>query len=225
MAKNKNIEFLSPCFRNLPKEEITGLYTHKTQITYLPHETILKQGAFASHVLFVNSGLVRVFLQTGAQKHINIRIARQGDFLAFSSLFNSNVYPYSAVALRESNICMLNKDALRDVFFKNPDFAQEITALNCRNEQRYLDIITNISYKQMRGKLASVLLYLSSEEFEGDHVFESLSRAEIADFATISVESTVKFLKEFEKEQIISLQGKDITILNKSVLQEINQKG
>ncbi|MDA3882987.1 MAG: helix-turn-helix domain-containing protein [Bacteroidales bacterium] len=77
----------------------------------------------------------------------------------------------------------------------------------------------------MRGKLPSTLLYLSFQKFECDNVYEYLSRSDIDDFATISLESTVKFLKEFEKENIISLEGKRIRILNRNVLEEIQHKG
>ena len=57
----------------------------------------------------------------------------------------------------------------------------------------------------MRGKLASALLYLTSEKFKNDNVFQYLTRQDIADFASITVESTVKFLKEFEKEGLTQL--------------------
>jgi CRP/FNR family transcriptional regulator len=77
----------------------------------------------------------------------------------------------------------------------------------------------------MRGKLASSLLYLSQEEFAGENVFDFLTRQDIADFASISVESAIKFLKEFEKEEIVSLNGKKIHILNALKLEQISKAG
>lgn len=225
MSEKKKIEVLSPCFRNLSKEDIDMLNPQKTQITYYNREIIMKQGAFASHILFITKGLVLVFLQTDSNKRVNIRIAHPGDYLAFSALFTSQTYLYSAIALTETTICMLDKKAVRKLYFKNNDFAEKITSHNSCNEGRYIDIINSISYKQMRGKLAATLLYLSAQEIENNTVFEHLSRSDIADFATISIESTVKFLKEFEKEHIISLEGKGIKIINKDFLEEIQHKG
>jgi len=195
---------------------------NKTQLTFFKGETIFKQGAFASHVLFVNKGLVRIYLQTDKNKQVNIRIAKQGDFMAFSSIFGKNTYLYSAVSLKDSTICMIDKEALKKLLLKNPAFAMQINSKNCHNESRYIDIIHNVSYKQMRGKLASALIYLSSDEFKDEDVYEYLTRQNIADFASISVESAVKFIKEFEKEGIIDLHGKRITIQNKKTLEEIN---
>lgn len=221
----KGIEITSDCFQELGFEDLQIITKNKKQLTFFKDETIFKQGAFAPHVLFVNQGLVRVYVQTDKNKQINIRIAKRGDLMAFSSIFKKNTYLYSAVALKDSSICMIDKEALTKLLLKNPDFAMKINSKNCFNETRYIDIIQNISYKHMRGKLASALLYLSSDEFIDENVYEYLTRQNIADFASISVESAVKFIKEFEKEKIIALDGKKILILDYKKLEAINIVG
>ncbi len=213
------------CFRDLPPEDLALLNDRKTQLLYSEGENIFKQGAFAPYVMLIISGLVKVYLQTGSNRQINIRLARTGDFLAFQSVFGENVYPYSTIALKESVICMINKDGLKELLLRNPVFAMEITSRNCRNETLYLEILKNLSYKQMRGKLASSLLYLSSEEFAGEEVFSYLQRQDIADFASISPESAVRFLKEFEKEGIIRLDGRNIEVIDRKILGEISRRG
>ena len=215
----------SKCFQYLYPDELEFINSRKTQITYLKSETIFKQGAFAPYILYVVDGLVRVFLQTGSIKQLNIRLTKQGDFMAFSSVFGDNIYNCSAVALKDSTICMIEKTALKQLLMKNADFAMRITSRNCRNEGRYLDIIQNTSNKQMRGKLASSLLYISSEEFLEEDVFQYLTRQDIANFASITIESAVKFIKEFEKEGILKLKGKDLKIINKDKLEEIAKRG
>ena len=215
----------SGCFRLLNTDEMDFISTKKTQVNYLKGETVFKQGAFAPYVLYIVEGLIKVFLQTGTTKQLNIRLAKQGDFLAFSSVFGENIYNYSALALKDSLVCMIDKAALKQLLMKNVDFAMQITTRNCQNEGRYLDILQNISYKQMRGKLASALIYLSAEEFLEEEVFQYLTRQDIADFASITIESTVKFLKEFEKENIIGLNGKDIKIFNNEKLADLARRG
>ena len=215
----------SRCFQYLDPDELEFLDSRKKQITYLKGETIFKQGAFAPFILYVVDGLIRVYIQTGSKKQLNIRLAKKGDFLAFSSVFGDNIYNYSAVALKDSTICMIDKTAMKQLLMKNADFAMRIPSMNCRDEGRYLDIIESISYKQMRGKLASALLYLSSEEFLEEDVFRYLSRQDIADFASITIESAVKFIKEFENEGILKLVGKEIEIVDKGKLEEISKRG
>ena len=146
-------------------------------------------------------------------------------YIPFSSIFGKNTYLYSAIALKDSSICMINKEALKKALLENPDFAMQINSKNCHNEERYLSIIHNVSYKQMRGKLSSALIYLASDDFREENVYEHLTRQNIADFASISVESAVKFIKEFEKEGIIDLDGKNIRIKDPKKLEEINMRG
>lgn len=228
MDINSNNNYLNnnfDCFHSLEFDDLQIINSKKTRISFFKGETIFKQGAFAPHVLFINSGLVKVYLQTDRNKQVNIRIAKQGNFMAFSSIFRKNTYLYSAVALKDSTICMVDKQALKKLLLQNTDFAMQMNSKNCDNENRYIDIIYNLSHKQMRGKLASALIYLSQDEFKDDNIFEYLSRQDIANFASITVESAVKFIKEFEKEGIITLDGKKITIKDPISLEDINIKG
>ena len=80
-------------------------------------------------------------------------------------------------------------------------------------------------YKQMHGRLADVLLYLDTMKYNNESIFAYLSRKEIADFAGLSTESTVKLLKGFEQDGLIRLIDKDIEVLNRENLIEISKRG
>jgi len=220
---NRKIE--PDCFQLISREDLEALSENRTQITYLKGETIFKQGAFAPHVLFIQSGLVRVYLQTGRNKVQNLWISRRGDFLAFSSLFGERTYSYSAVAMKDAELLMIDKESLRKLLKTNPEFGFRITSKNLKSEKHMMELVASLSYKQMRGKLATALLYLDSEILRGEEVFSHLTRQDIADFASISVESVIKFLKEFEKEGILSLNNKDIIISDPERLWDINTTG
>lgn len=224
-ANCTNCEHFSKCFQHLFPDELEFISNKKIQLTYLTGETLFKQGAFAPYVLFVIKGIVKVYIQTGSNKQLNIRLAMEGDYLAFSSVFDENIYNYSAVALKDSIVCMIDKTALRKLFLNNAEFAMNITSRNCKNEAWMLDMIKNITYKQMRGKLASALIYLSAEKFLAQDIFLFLTRKDIADFASITTESTIRFIKEFEKEGILKLDGKNIVISNRKILDDIARNG
>jgi len=55
--------------------------------------------------------------------------------------------------------------------------------------------------------------------------FQYLSRQDIADFASVSTESAIKFTKEFEKGGILKLEGKEIKIVDKDKMMEIAERG
>ncbi len=206
----------------LKPEEVDSISAQKTQIMYLKGETLFKQGAFATHVLYIIDGLIKTYFQTGPNKLINIQICKAGDFLAFPSVFGSKVYNYSAQALKDTKVCMIDKEAMRDLIVKNSDFAITIASNNVSHEEHLLEILKTVSYKQMRGKLASALLYLSSDSFKDENVFQYLNRQDIAEFAALTPESAIRFLKEFEKEGLIKLDGKNISILELAELAAIS---
>ncbi|WP_297093767.1 Crp/Fnr family transcriptional regulator [uncultured Draconibacterium sp.] len=206
-------------------KNLDNLNAYKTRVQYLKGETIFKQGAFAPYVMYVVEGLVKVYLQTGIDKNMSISVASEGEFLAFSSVFGEPVHTYSAQAISNTQICMIEKESLKKILLDNPEFALKITSQNYQNERHLFEVIKNISYKQMRGKLASALLYLGQEEFLKQNIFEFLTRQDIADFASISAESAIKFLKEFEKENIITLNGKNIIVDDAAQLLNISKNG
>lgn len=212
-------------FDDLFAEDLEILNQHKTRISYLKGENIFKQGAFAPYVIYVVQGLVKIYLQTGFEKQINVGVAGSGAFLAFSSVFGENIHTYSTQAITDAEICMIDKESLKNALLNNPKFALQVTSKNYRNEKHLLEILKNVSYKQMRGKLASALLYLSQDDFLAQGIFKNLSRQDIADFASISTESAIKFLKEFEKEGILKLKGKDIVIDDRIQLGQISKNG
>ena len=115
-------------------------------------------------MIYIRSGLVRVYLQNGHHKKINLSIAKSGEFLAFSSLFGQETYTYSAVALKDSEICMIDKEGLKQLLYNNNEFAMRITSGYQIHENHLLNIIASISHQQMRGKLATVLLYLTTKD-------------------------------------------------------------
>ncbi len=80
-------------------------------------------------------------------------------------------------------------------------------------------------YNQMNGRMADTLLYIDSLKNEKAEIFQLLSRKDLADFAGISTESTVKLLKIFEKEGLIELHEKDIKIVKQDALLEISRWG
>lgn len=213
------------CFRDLTTEELEQLNRGKTELTYLAGENLFKQGAFSTHLLLITRGLVKVYLQTGREKQLNLQLAQTGDFLGFASLFGETLHGTSAVALTDTEVCMIDKEQMRTILLNNAQFAMRITSRNYRNERQLLTIIANMTYKQMRGKLASTLLYLSGENFSDQNLFQYLSRQDLANFASVATESAIKLLKEFERDGIIALEGKGITILNKTELEKIERLG
>jgi CRP-like cAMP-binding protein len=218
-------EIQAPCFQALSQEEVALIQKSRTQVHFRKGENLTKQGAFASYVLFVIKGLVRQFVEGDGERNFNLSIIQSGDFIGLSALFGNPIFNYSSIAITDTVVYLVEKEALLQIIKKNSTFSYDIIKHYNEQNNSLFEIIKCIQYKQMNGRLADALLYLSSDQFYGHEIFSNLSRKDLADFAGISTESTVKLLKQFEKEGLLKLDEKNIIISNKLVLLEISKRG
>jgi len=215
----------APCFAKLLPEEIELVKDSKTQVLFRKGENLTKQGAFASSVLYVVDGLVRQYVIGDANRNFNLRIIQSGEFIGLSAAFSKHTYDYSTVAIKDTLVCLIEKDAISGLVISNGSFGYGLINRVFENHSSMFDTIRSVMYKQMHGRLADVLLYLDTIHYNNESIFGLLSRTEIADFAGLSMESTVKLLKEYEKDGLIKLINKDIKILLRDALIEISKRG
>lgn len=215
----------APCFQLLHEDEVAIMRGSRTQVFFRKGENLTKQGTFASYVLFVMEGFVKQYVEDGSDRNFNLQIIRPGEFIGLSVVFGENIYSYSATAMSDTRVYLIEKEAIAKVIELNGRFAYKIIQRYCEQTTSLFGTLKGIMFKQMHGHLADTLLYLSSDRFEDNEVIGQLSRREIAEFAGISTESAVKLLKSFEKDGIIRLEEKKIVILNRDLLLEISRRG
>lgn len=215
----------APCFKLLSLEEIELVRASKTQVLFRKGDNLTKQGAFASYVLFVISGLARQYLESDQNRNYNLRIIKPGEFVGLSAVFSKNIFNYSSVAVTDCHVFLVEKEAISKVIMQNGMFGFSIIKRYCEQNTDLLSVVSKLMYKQMNGRLADTLLYIESLKTENETIFQLLSRKDLADFAGISTESAVKLLKSFEKDGLIKLDSKDISLLNIPAIQEISKKG
>src|SRR5512133_1544324 len=211
----------APCFQTLSPEEVELVRASKTQILFRKGDNLTKQGAFASYVLFIISGLARQYVEGGSARNYNLRIIKPGEFVGLSAVFTKNTFNYSSIAITDCQVFLIEKDAIAKVVKQNGMFGFTMITRYCEQNANLFDTLRTVIYKQMNGRIAETLLYIDGFKTENPNIFQLLSRKDIADFAGISTESTVKLLKSFEKDGLIELNEKDIQVINRNGLLEI----
>ena len=215
----------APCFQMLSPEEVELVRASKTQILFRKGDNLTKQGAFASYVLFIISGLARQYVEGDSNKNYNLRIIKSGEFVGLSAVFTKNTFNYSSIALTDCQVFLVEKDAIAKVVKQNGMFSFTMITRYCEQNANLFDTLRTVMYKQMNGRIAETLLYIDGFKTDNPNIFQLLSRKDIADFAGISTESAVKLLKSFEKDGLIELNEKDIVVVNQNGLLEISKKG
>lgn len=215
----------APCFQALPAEAVDLIQGSKTQVLFRKGDNLTKQGAFASYVLFVAKGLAIQYVEGDAHKSYNLRLIQPGEFVGLYSVFEQNTFNYSSVALTDCHVILVEKATLTQVMLSNGTFGLSLMRRYSEQNVNLFDTLRTVIFKQMNGRFAETLLYIDSFKIEYPHVFQLLTRKDLADFAGISTESAVKLLKALEKEGAIQLNTKDISILNYEMLKEVSKRG
>jgi CRP-like cAMP-binding protein len=215
----------APCFQMLLTEEVEIVRASKTQVLFRKDDNLTKQGAFASYVLFIIDGYAKQYLEGDGIKNFNLRIIKPGEFVGLSAVFSENTFNYSSIALTDCHVFLVEKEAIAKLTRQNGMFGFNIIKRYCQQNTNLMNSVRSLMYKQMNGRMADALLYIDGLKSEKAEIFQLLSRKDLADFAGISTESTVKLLKIFEKDGLIMLHEKDINILNHETLLEISRKG
>jgi len=198
---------------------------NKIMVTYRKGEILVKVGEFPAGVKTILEGFVKVFVEGPGHRHIIMKILCPGDFLGLASICGCVTYSYTATALNDCLVCSIERDTVRELIGKSGKFAYEVAKWYCLNYDRAYAKITSLGFKRLPGKMADVLFYLDQSRYRDHAIYEHLSRKELADMAGITTESAVRILSEFDKSGIISLSGKEITILDYTRLEQISRAG
>jgi len=216
----------SACFKQLSTSELKLNDKHRVQLNYKKGETIFKQGSFANHIHFIKSGLVKVYIEIpNSEKNLVINILPSGNLLGLPSIYGNKVYTYTVTAIENTTICIIEKNIIKDLIEKNGKFAADIikTMNHCSNST--YDRFISLTHKQLNGRLADTLIYLS-EEIYNTHKFKlSLSRADLAELTGMSTMSVVKVIKDFKDNKIIKNESGSIEIINMPLLKRISEIG
>jgi len=212
------------CFVQRTKNAEEFYKMQKPHIRYKKGETIVKEGARVTDILYVVEGLVKTFIE-GPDKNIIIKLLNSDDFIGLTSLFGDDTYYFTAAALKETKICIINREGIKDLITQCCDFSRELSNWYCKNYNIMLTKCLNLGLRQLNGKLANTLLYLNREEFKEIDIFSYISRKDLAELSGMSMESVVRILSEFKDENIIEIQGKKIEIKDLERLKMINQRG
>ncbi len=77
------------CFSFLTADDNLMLDNNTVTITYKKGETICKQGSFASNIIFLEKGLVKIYLE-GNPKNLILTITPSGHIIGVPSIFEGN---------------------------------------------------------------------------------------------------------------------------------------
>lgn len=221
----ENCNERSPLFSLLSSEELSIMNANRFEVVFNSGENIVKQGTSASHMIMITRGMAKLYLEGFDKKNLLLEIISPWKLFGGPGLFTDYRFHYSVSALMDTSACFIATENVRKVMRKNPDFAEALLKHCGINGVSNFQRLISLTQKQMHGRLADVLLYLSERIYFSNHFSLNITRQEIGEMSNMTKESATRILKEFEHAGIIKLETKDITLLDVEKLKQLSLHG
>ncbi|MFO8128881.1 MAG: Crp/Fnr family transcriptional regulator [Bacteroidales bacterium] len=209
----------------LTDQELDLLCISTTKVTFQRGEKIIKQDSFCQNIVFIKSGIYKIH-QTGPINRDEIlKVDKGPQFVGIPDAFAGKVHTYSVSALTETIACMIDFQGFRDLIEKNGKFSTEILKTMSRTLIEHYGNCVNKIQKQLTAFLADSLLYFTDHIYERDEFEMPLTRKEWGEFIGTTRESVTKIVHALIESEIIEVNGRNIRVINKDLLQKISNTG
>ncbi len=191
----------------LSAEELLMLSAHTRLVNYQSGDELAGEKMPAESYATVIRGVVKLTkrLEDGRQQIVGLQFAP--DLLG---RLNANENAVSVEAASDVNLCRIPKAALERMVKSNPALAERLMAQALRELDEARDWMVTLGRKTAAEKVASFLLliatHLDPETVGEKRRFElPLSRADIADFLGLTVETVSRQLSKLRTDGVISI--------------------
>lgn len=218
IVKNLIFEHMSTKFQ----EEMCS---SKKELLFKKGDVIVSQGQPVDEFIYLKSGLVKLHQQKPFHHDVIIFIAKPFDFITLLTIFSETHYQYSITALEDTEVCKFSYDKLREMILSNANFAFAIIQRMSCVTNKIITSTTELNRKNLRGRIAQILLFFSEEIYQNPNFTLPITRKEIGELIGMTTENVIRIISEFNKDGLIHLDGKHIEILESNRLKAIAEKG
>ena len=218
-------DFSLPFMNLLTSEQTEFIAKNSNVVNYKNKDVIFLQNTRTSHIMFIKSGLVKVYKEGRNGKVLIIRIDTPTNFLGLMSVFGHDIHQYSAAAIDNTEICFIDITSFRNLIKENGLYALKLMNILSLEGLFLFDRVMSQSHKQLPGRIADVLLYFAEKIYHSTTFTLPLTRRELAELAGTTKESFIRTLTEFRNDKIIELNGSDVEIKSVKIIKTLSELG
>jgi CRP/FNR family transcriptional regulator len=171
-----------------------------------PHQLIFQEGDPARDVFNVLEGTVKLYKSLPDGRTQIVGFLFPGDFLGLSS---TNEYAYSAEAIDKVKVCRFERRQLTNMFGNLPKLVDRLLRMSTDDLSAAQEQMLLLGRKTAREKVLSFLVAMSERAKKrgqsGNPVVLTMSRAEIADYLGLTVETVSRTLTKLREEGVLKL--------------------
>ncbi|NJB72175.1 DNA-binding response OmpR family regulator [Saonia flava] len=182
-------------------------------------EVVFNEGNHSNNIYLILKGVVKCHKMDEDGKELITSLHPADDFLGFTSFLENIPYQESATAVEDVELVAISKENLKEVLSKNQSISFELMELLTENITGMKEQLLQMAYSSVRKKTAQTLLQFAEILDKKKDEPIKISRNDLASVAGIATESLIRTLSGFKKEGLISIEGRNIKIIELQSLQ------
>ncbi|CUB04003.1 fumarate/nitrate reduction transcriptional regulator Fnr [Marinomonas fungiae] len=180
-------------------------------------EILFHQGEEFDSVFAVRTGTLKTYNITNSGEEQITGFYCPSELVGLSGI-DENHYPVSAKALETTTVCEIPFSHLEQLSSQIPSLKHQLFRLMSRKICDDQQMMVLLGKKNADEKVASFLLNLShrfkKRGYSATAYRLSMSRGEIGNYLGLAVETVSRVMTRFQKNGLIDVDGKEISIIN-----------
>jgi len=222
---NRIPDQINPSPGILTPKQMELIKEHSNVVTFSKKDIIFKQNTRTSHVMFIISGMVKIFKEGKNHKVLILNIGTPGHFLGLISIFGEDTFTYSASAIVETEILFIDISIFKQLLEQNGTYGSFLLKKMSLENLYVFERLMSQSQKQLPGRVADIILYFSQTIYNSLTFEFPLTRNELAELAGTTKESLIRTLTEFKNDKIIKLDNKHVEIRSLDIVKTLSRIG
>jgi CRP/FNR family transcriptional regulator len=213
MDKIIRIISMIPIFENLPTKDLEKIRDIALDKFYDKGRMVFSEGDDGNGFYVVADGKVKIFKVSMDGKEQILHIYGPGAPFGEVAVFAGKNFPANAETLLKSHLLFFPRTAFVELISSNPSLSLNMLAMLSMRLRQFTMQVENLSLKEVPGRLASYLVYLTQEQEKDTQVNLPLSKGQLASLLGTIPETLSRIFRQLSAERFIAVQGRDIRML------------
>ncbi len=210
-----------PLFHGLPAEQLEQIVTSMADQTFDRGQAVLSEGEQARGFFVLVSGRVKIFKLSPDGKEQILHIVGSGESFGEVPMFAGGHFPANAETIEKSRIFFFPRAAFLDLIRMDPSLAMNMLAELSRRLRQLTRLVEELSLKEVPGRLAAYILYLSSDRNGVDEVELDITKGQLASLLGTIPETLSRILGKMTSQGVISVQGRKVRIVDRKAIEDL----
>jgi CRP/FNR family transcriptional regulator, dissimilatory nitrate respiration regulator len=212
-------------FDGLPVAQLEEVKKIAVQRDFDKGDAIFFEGDKANGFYVVSEGLVKIFKISLEGKEQILHIFGPGEPIGEVPVFAGQDFPANAQAIAKSRLVFFPRNAFIGLIIDNPSLALNMLAVLSMRLRKFTVQVEHLSLKEVPGRLAVYLLYLSDAKGGQPDVNIGISKTHLSGLLGTIPETLSRILAKMTKKGLIQVNGRRIRIEDRQGLNELAQTG